>query len=68
MKLVMEHETRVTEAVPGVLRVDVDGETVGYVLVAGTVFVSLRGSVYNTSFEIAQSLDRDAAVRALTDA
>jgi hypothetical protein len=61
MKSVVAHAAVVTEAVPGVHRVEVDGDTVGYVLETGAVFVSLRGSVYNTSCEVAQSLDLDTA-------
>ncbi|MCU1416874.1 MAG: hypothetical protein JWP32_1048 [Schumannella sp.] len=67
MTTVIAHKPVVTEAVPGIHRVEVDGETAGYVLEAGIVFVSLSGSVYNTSCEVAQSLDFDTAVhRVLT--
>ena len=38
---------------------------VGYVQVAGPVFVTLLGTVYNTSIEIGQSLDLDAAIARL---
>lgn len=38
---------------------------VGYVQVAGPVFVTLRGAVYNTSIEIAQCLDLEAAISRL---
>ena len=62
MSTTIAHDPLVTPAVPGIHRVELDGETVGYVLEAGTVFVSLRGSVYNTSCEVAQSLDLDSAV------
>ncbi|MEO8095636.1 MAG: hypothetical protein ABI632_11985 [Pseudolysinimonas sp.] len=65
MTLAIAHEPRVTVAVPGVLRVEVDGTTVGYVLEAGAVFVALLGPVYNTSCEVGQSLDLDAAVHHL---
>ena len=65
MSVVITHPPVVTEAVPGIHRVEVDGDTVGYVLEAGTVFVSLAGSVYNTSCEVAQSLDLDTAVHRL---
>jgi hypothetical protein len=65
MKSVITHEPRVTVAVPGVHRVEFDGQTVGYVVEAGTVFVSLKGGVYNTSIEVGQSLDLDTAVRRL---
>jgi hypothetical protein len=43
-----------------------DGErTVGYVQVAGPVFVVLRGEVYNTSVEVAQCLCLETAVARL---
>jgi hypothetical protein len=52
----------VTAAVQGVYRVAADGETAGYIVEAGPVFVSLRGQVYNTSIEVGQSRDiMDAA-------
>jgi len=65
---VMAHDVRVTQAVPGVHRVQLDGATVGYVQQEGTVFVALCGSVYNTSCEVAQSLSLDTAVQAVTHA
>lgn len=65
MKAVLDHEPHVTLAVPGVHRVEVDGVTVGYVVEAGAVYVSLQGAVYNTSYEVAQSLDLGTAVRRL---
>ena len=68
MKTVIAHEPVVTEAVPGIHRVEVDGATVGYVLEAGDVFVALAGSVFNTSCEVAQSLDLDTAVHRVLDA
>ena len=68
MKTDIAHEPRVTLAVPGVHRVQLGEDTIGYVLEAGPVFVSLLGRVYNTSFEIAQSRDMDRAVRLLLDA
>lgn len=55
----------VTKAVDGVHRVACGGSTVGYVLEAGPVYVALRGTVYNTSLEVAQARDLDTAVRAL---
>lgn len=45
-----------------VYRVLDDGRTVGYVQVAGPVYVSLLGEVYNTSVEVGQCLDLDSAV------
>ena len=45
-----------------------DGKRViGYVLEAGPVFVSLQGSVFNTSVEVGQSYDLDTAVRILAE-
>lgn len=38
---------------------------IGYVQVAGPVFVTLLGSVYNTSIEIAQCLELEVAVARL---
>jgi hypothetical protein len=58
-------ELKVATAIDGVFRVVVNGVPVGYVVEVGRVFVTLRGSVYNTSVEIGQSLDFDAAVRLL---
>ncbi len=68
MNPVLAHDPVVTEAVPGIHRVESDGVTLGYVLQAGTVFVSLRGSGFNTSCEVAQSLDLATAVRRVLDA
>jgi hypothetical protein len=68
MKTGIAHDAQVTLAVPGIHRVEVGGETVGYVVAAGRVFVSLRGAVYNTSCEVGQSLDLDTAVQRLLDA
>lgn len=65
---VIAHEIRVTQAVPGVHRVELDGATVGYVQKEGAVFVALCGSVYNTSCEVAQSLSLDTAVQAVVEA
>ena len=55
----------VTRAIDGVYRVEAGRRTVGYVLEAGAVFVTLGGSVYNTSVEVGQSLDLESAVRIL---
>ncbi|GAA2088111.1 hypothetical protein GCM10009840_27860 [Pseudolysinimonas kribbensis] len=55
----------VVEALPGVWRVVKADIVVGYVIEAGDRFVSLYGTVYNTSVEIAQTRDRDTAVRIL---
>ncbi len=58
----------VTEAVSGIYRVEHRGRTIGYVQETGERFVSLSGPVYNTSVEIAQTLDLDAAVLRLLTA
>lgn len=50
---------------PDVYRVTDDASIVGYVHVAGPVFVALRGSVYNTSIEVGQCLDLEAAIARL---
>jgi hypothetical protein len=55
----------VVEALPGVYRVVKADRTIGFVIEADDRFVTLYGSVYNTSVEIAQSRDRDTAVRRL---
>jgi len=55
----------VVAALPGVWRVVSSDVTIGYILEAGDRFVTLYGPVYNTSVEIAQSLDRDTALRRL---
>jgi hypothetical protein len=69
MTLAIRSDYRVTEAVVGIHRVEIDSEdtheTVGYVLEAGHVFVALHGPVYNTSVEVGQTLDFDAAVSLL---
>lgn len=46
-----------------------NGSTVlGYVLIAGPVYVSLKGPVFNISEEVGQSYDLDTAVRILARA
>jgi hypothetical protein len=55
----------VTRAIEGVYRVEAGRRTLGYILEAGAVYVTLSGSVYNTSVEVGQSLDLESAVRVL---
>jgi hypothetical protein len=55
----------VTRAIEGVYRVEAGRKTLGYILEAGAVFVTLSGQVYNTSVEVGQSLDLESAVRIL---
>ena len=61
-----ERPTLTTQLVlDDVYRVLEDGRTVGYIQLAGPIFVSLLGEVYNTSVEVAQCLDLDSAVARL---
>jgi len=50
---------------PDVYRVTDATSIVGYVHVAGPVFVALRGAVYNTSVEVGQCLDLESALARL---
>ena len=38
---------------------------VGYILETGSMFVTLRGEIFNTSLEVGQSHDLETAVRIL---
>jgi len=55
----------VVEVLTGIHRVALGATTVGYIQYTGDRFVSLLGSVYNTSVEVAQTLSLDTAVRRL---
>ncbi len=55
----------VIEVIAGVHRVTMGTITVGYVQYTGDRFVSLLGTVYNTSVEVSQTLTLDSAVRRL---
>ena len=55
----------VTTAIDGVYRVAADGEVAGYIVETGSIYVSLRGTVYNTSVEVGQSRDIMDAARLL---
>jgi hypothetical protein len=55
----------VAEVIAGIHRVALGTTTVGYVQYTGDRFVSLLGSVYNTSVEVGQTLTLDTAVRRL---
>ncbi len=59
---IRDTDVAVIPAIAGIDRVIRSGATIGYVHETGGRFVSLYGAVYNTSIEIAQSLDRDTAV------
>ncbi len=60
-------ELQVERVLDDVHRVRDGRRVVGYVLEAGPVFVSLQGSVFNTSVEVGQSYDLDTAVRLLAE-
>jgi hypothetical protein len=61
-------DVRVTEAIAGIFRVEWRRFTIGYVQVTGPRYVALLGPVYNTSVEVAQTLNFDSAVRRLLTA
>jgi len=50
---------------PDVYRVSLGATTVGYIQLAGPVFVGLLGCVYNTSVEVGQHVDLEAALEKL---
>lgn len=51
-----------------VYRVEYEGAVIGYVQLAGPVFVALHGAVYNTSLEVGQHLDLESALTRLAAA
>ena len=70
MHLTVESQTVFTEldierVLDDVHRVRSGSRVLGYVLETGSVFVTLRGDIFNTSVEIGQSYDLDTAVRIL---
>jgi hypothetical protein len=61
------HEELALERVtPSVLRVTLDGRTLGFVEHVGRVYVALAGDRYDRAVEIAQTLDVAAAARSLS--
>ncbi|AYF98668.1 hypothetical protein [Protaetiibacter intestinalis] len=46
-------------------RVRAGKHVLGYILETGSVYVTLRGDIFNTSVEVGQSHDLDAAIRIL---
>jgi hypothetical protein len=58
----VERSLVATLVLPDVYRATEGDEVVGYVQLAGPVYVVLLGSVYNTSVEIAQCLDLTVAL------
>jgi len=55
----------VEQVLDDVHRVRSGNRVLGYVLETGQVFVTLSGDIFNTSVEVGQSHDLDAAVRIL---
>jgi hypothetical protein len=46
-------------------RVRENGRVLGYILETGSMFVTLRGAIFNTSLEVGQSHDLETAVSIL---
>jgi len=70
MHLTVESAATITEleverVLDDVHRVRDREHVLGYVLEAGSIFVTLRGDIFNTSVEVGQSHDLDTAVRIL---
>lgn len=55
----------VEQVLDDVHRVRSGNRVLGYVLETGAMFVTLSGDIFNTSVEVGQSHDLDAAVRIL---
>lgn len=58
-------ELDVERVLDDVHRVRERGKVLGYILETGSMFVTLRGEIFNTSLEVGQSHDLDTAVRIL---
>ncbi|MGN6272108.1 MAG: hypothetical protein ACTHMQ_03365 [Protaetiibacter sp.] len=58
-------EVDVERVLDDVHRVRERDHVLGYILETGSIFVSLRGEIFNTSVEVGQSHDLDTAVRTL---
>lgn len=72
MHLTMESPTAVSEVdvervLDDVHRVRSGERVLGYVMETGSLYVSLRGDIFNTSVEVGQSFDLATAVRVLTE-
>ena len=70
MHLTIESTATITEldverVLDDVHRVRNRERVLGYVLETGSLFVTLRGDIFNTSVEVGQSHDLDTAVRIL---
>lgn len=70
MHLTIESTATITEldverVLDDVHRVRTRERVLGYILETGSLFVTLRGDIFNTSVEVGQSHDLDTAVRIL---
>ena len=66
----IESDTRIAvvtveQVLDDVHRVRSGNRVLGYVLETGALYVTLSGDIFNTSVEVGQSHDLDAAVRIL---
>lgn len=57
--------SEVRSIAPDRLRVELDGEVVGFIDIVGQVYVALLGNMYPYAVEIAQTLDPNAAADAI---
>jgi hypothetical protein len=60
-------ELDVERVLDDVHRVRERGRVLGYILETGSLYVTLRGEIFNTSLEVGQSHDLDTAVRVLAE-
>jgi hypothetical protein len=60
-------ELDVEQVLDDVYRVRERGRVLGYILETGSLYVTLRGEIFNTSLEVGQSHDLDTAVRVLAE-
>jgi len=60
--------TEVRSIAPERLRVELNGEVVGFIDIVGHVHVALLGNMYPYAVEIAQTLDSDSAAHAVVAA
>jgi hypothetical protein len=60
--------TEVRSIAPERLRVELDGNVVGFIDIVGHVHVALLGNMYPYAVEIAQTLDPDSAANAIVTA
>jgi hypothetical protein len=58
-------ELDVELVIDDVHRVRERGRVIGYILETGSMFVTLRGAIFNTSVEVGQSHDLETAISIL---